>query len=60
MAEISGQRFGVVRFSEQQFLPFARIGPTTPKRATTSLAVSVDPTDARPWNDQAHLPGRPD
>jgi hypothetical protein len=25
----------------------ARIGPTTPKRATTSLAASVDPTEAR-------------
>jgi hypothetical protein len=25
----------------------ARVGPTTPKRATTSLAASVDPTDAR-------------
>jgi hypothetical protein len=23
------------------------VGPTTPKRATTSLAASVDPTDAR-------------
>jgi hypothetical protein len=32
MAEISGQRFGVVRLSEQQFLPFVRIGPTTPKQ----------------------------
>jgi hypothetical protein len=26
---------------------FARFGPTTPKRATTSLAASVDPTEAR-------------
>jgi hypothetical protein len=25
----------------------ARVGPTTPKRATTSLAASVDPTEAR-------------
>jgi hypothetical protein len=25
----------------------ARFGPTTPKRATTSLAASVDPTGAR-------------
>jgi hypothetical protein len=25
----------------------ARFGPTTPKRATTSLAASVDPTEAR-------------
>jgi hypothetical protein len=27
--------------------PLARFGPTTPKRATTSLAASVDPTEAR-------------
>ena len=36
--------------SERAFAPFLaahRVGPTTPTRATTSLAASVDPTDAR-------------
>jgi hypothetical protein len=32
---------------EPCFFGLARFGPTTPTRATTSLAASVDPTDAR-------------
>jgi hypothetical protein len=60
IAGISGPPFGVVRLSEPSFVPLARFGPTTPKpigfiplrsirpkRATTSLVASVDPTDAR-------------
>jgi hypothetical protein len=38
---------GVVRPKESTFFPLARVGPTTPTRATTSLAVSIDPTEAR-------------
>jgi hypothetical protein len=40
--------------SEEVESGLARVGPTTPKRATTSLAASVDPTEAR---KPAHFTG---
>jgi hypothetical protein len=52
MAVIFGQRFGVMRLSEQQFLPLARVGPTAPKQSgakyLTFPRVAVQgPRDAR-------------